>query len=350
MINPQKIIELFQHSLSFNKPYHVQWFLTRKCNYKCKSCNVWKDQKKEEELSTEEVKIGIDILRKLGIVEIVFSGGNPLLRNDIEEILAYASKYFITTIYDNGSMALKKMDALRYADFVAISLDSLDPNKNDYIKGVPGAWKNSMEAITKLNEEGFLVGVSVTISQMNINEIVNFTKTFVERKIPVLYCLYSYDLPKKKTFSIGEKNNEFEFIEREKVAKLCDDLMQLKRENPGILITNRTLQALRDYFLFNRRTWTCKALRNFFIIDHKGRVSGCHLKAPVASIFELPEVWDSPKFERLREKYSKCQDCGYLCYIFYSIHSNASGTFEIILDQKETIRLILSKLKRKLTM
>ena len=74
-------------------------------------------------VSTEYVKKGLDVLHKLGTMEIVLSGGNPMLREDIDEIIEYASRYFITTIYDNGSMAVKRIDALKKADFVAVSLD-----------------------------------------------------------------------------------------------------------------------------------------------------------------------------------------------------------------------------------
>ena len=66
------------------------------------------------------------------------------------EIIEYASRFFITTVYDNGSMATKRIDDLRNADLVAISIDSLDPDKNDYVRGVEGAWNNSMEAVEKL--------------------------------------------------------------------------------------------------------------------------------------------------------------------------------------------------------
>ncbi len=72
-------------------------------------------------------------------MEIVFSGGDPLMRKDAGEIIEYASRYFITTVYDNGSMAAQKVDSLRSVDFVAISIDSLDPAKMDYIKGVKGS-------------------------------------------------------------------------------------------------------------------------------------------------------------------------------------------------------------------
>jgi len=104
--------------------------ITRRCNYRCRGCNVWKDQDSRE-LSTEEVKKGLDTLSDLGVLEIVFSGGNPLIREDAGEILDHASEHFVTTVYDNGSMAAEKIDALSNVDFVAISLDTLDEEKND---------------------------------------------------------------------------------------------------------------------------------------------------------------------------------------------------------------------------
>jgi MoaA/NifB/PqqE/SkfB family radical SAM enzyme len=115
---PRKVISLLKRSLKPNRPYHAQWLLTRRCNYRCRGCDVWREQENGVELSASEIKRGLDVLRRLGVIEIVFSGGNPLLRDDIGEILDYASKHFITTVYDNGSMAVEKIDALRSVDFV----------------------------------------------------------------------------------------------------------------------------------------------------------------------------------------------------------------------------------------
>jgi MoaA/NifB/PqqE/SkfB family radical SAM enzyme len=127
-----KAANVAARSLTPNKPHHAQWLITRKCNYRCRGCNVWTEQDNKE-LSVAEIKRGLDILKKVGIVEVVFSGGDPLLRPDMGEILEYASKNFITTVYDNGSIAGKKIDILRNVDFVAISFDSLDRVKFDYI-------------------------------------------------------------------------------------------------------------------------------------------------------------------------------------------------------------------------
>jgi len=343
MIDRSKILDLARRSLKHDGVHHAQWFITRKCNYRCRGCNVWMDSSPVE-LSTEDVKRGLDILRDIGVLEIVFSGGNPLLRDDIGEILDYASKYFITTVYDNGSLALSKIDELRNVDFVAISLDTLDESKNDYLKGVSGAWRRAMEAIEALKKEGIPVGVSPTISQMNLHEIVDFTRYFTERKIPVWYSLYAYDYqPAKGTFSIGKRNDEYEIRDENALAEVCDKLMSMKRENGYIYITTRTLEAVKHLALTGERIWRCKALKSFLVVDHLGRVSGCHCKEPVASIFDLPETWRSPMIKRLQKEYSYCTDCIYLCYIFYSVHAGLTGLLSILFDRWESIKAYMGK-------
>ena len=338
----QKLVGVVRRSLTPHRPYHAQWLLTRRCNYRCRGCNVWREKPCEKEVSTEYVKKGLDVLRDLGVIEIVLSGGNPMLRDDIGEIIDYASKYFVTTIYDNGSMAVKRLDALKNADFVAISLDTLDEKKFDYIRGFSGAWKNAMNAIETLKEEGIQVGVSPTISQLNLYEILNFTHYFTDRGVPVWYCLYSYDYPNQnQLFGIGKKADEFEIVDKEAMAKVCDNLIQLKKERQGVYITTQTLTALKHLFLNDKRVWKCKALEGFFMVDSLGRVAGCHRNEPVASIWELPDVWNSQKLDVLRKKYSECSQCSYLCYIFYSIHSNVRSNLGVVFDQWKNVRTLL---------
>ena len=177
----KKAATVAARSLVPGKPHHAQWMITRKCNYRCRGCNVWREQD-QRELSAEDIKRGLDILKNLGIVEIVFSGGDPLLREDIDEIIDYASRFFVTTVYDNGSMAAGKIEALRNVDFVAISIDSLDAAKNDYIKGVEGAWRKAMEAVETLHNEGISVSVTPTISQLNLYESWTSQTTLLKKE------------------------------------------------------------------------------------------------------------------------------------------------------------------------
>jgi MoaA/NifB/PqqE/SkfB family radical SAM enzyme len=340
----EKTARIAKCSLMPNRPYHVQWLITRKCNYRCEGCNVWREQDGKE-LTAEEIKKGLDVLRKLDVMEIVFSGGAPLIRDDIDEILEYASRFFLTTVYDNGSLAAGKIDALRSVDFVAISLDTLDPAKNDQAKGIKGSWEKAMKTIETLQEEGISVGISPTISQLNMHETLDLTKYFIAKDIPVWYCLYSYDTPvdSDQLFGIGKRNDILAITDNKAMVKLCDNLNEMKKQSSNVFITTKTLEAVKQLYLNGRRTWKCRALQSFFMIDHLGRVAGCHLRKPVASIFDLPNVWHSPELNALRGIYSKCTQCIYLCYVFYSLHGSVLGNLQIAQDRWRNAGLLLKK-------
>ena len=337
-----KAANIAKRSLTPNKPHHAQWLLTRKCNYKCVGCNVWGEQE-QEELSAEEIKKGLDILKDLGVVEIVFSGGDPLLRSDAGEIIEYASRHFVTTVYDNGSMASQKIDALRNVDFVAISIDSLDPAKMDYIKGVKGSLEKALNSVETLQKEGIKVAVTPTISQLNVNEIVDITNYFTQKGVPVWYCLYSYDMLSdvNQLFRIGKAQDEFLIKDKQAMVKLCDDLIEMKKKNKNILMTTKLLKALRSLYSDDKRTWKCQALKDFFIVDHKGRIGGCHSNNFVGSVFDLPKTWGSKEFKELRKKYHDCTHCTYLCYIFYSLHSGPYGNLTLAKEQWKNANMLL---------
>ena len=338
----KKTASIAVRSLSPGKPHHAQWLVTRKCNYRCLGCNVWKEQDKNE-LSTEEIKKGLDILKKIGIVELVLSGGDPLLRDDIGEIVEYASKLFVTTVYDNGSMAAKKIDSLRNVDFVAISIDSLDEAKNDYIKSVQGAWKNAMHAVETLHSEGIKVSVTPTISQKNLYEIADLTNHFTAKGIPVWYCLYSYDtsVDNKQLFRIGKAIDEFVITDKPAMVNLCNSLIEMRKKNNKILMTDKLIKALRSlYEEENKRTWKCQALNQFLVVDHLGRVAGCHSHNFAGSVFDLPKNWKTPEYKQLRKTYHECTQCNYLCYVFYSLHGNPWGHLSLAKDQWKNAKLL----------
>jgi MoaA/NifB/PqqE/SkfB family radical SAM enzyme len=345
----KKAATIAARSLVPGKPHHVQWLITRRCNYRCRGCNIWQEQD-QKELSAKEIKRGLDILKDLGIVEIVFSGGDPLLREDASEIIEYASRSFVTTVYDNGSMAAEKVESLRNVEFAALSIDSLDEAKNDYIKGVRGAWKKAMNAVDTLQREGINVAVTPTISQMNLYEILDITKYFTGRGIPVWYCLYSYDCSSdaNQLFRIGKANDEFVIKDKQGMVDLMDSLIELKKKNQRILMTNKLLKTLRSLYAEEKRTWNCQALRNFFVIDHSGRIAGCHVHNFAGSIFDLPKTWKSDQFSNLRETYHTCQQCTYLCYIFYSLHGSPYGNLVLAKDQWKNSKLLFKKTAKPL--
>ena len=143
-------------------------------------------------------------------------------------------------------MAEKKIDLLRKADFVAISIDSLDEAKHDYLKNVDGAWKEGTQAVKALHKEGIKVSVTPTISQRNLDEIIDLTNHYTTKGIPVWYCLYSYDtsIDRKQLFRIGKENDDLVITDRQAIVNLCNQLIEMKKKNKKILMTDKLLLAM----------------------------------------------------------------------------------------------------------
>jgi len=334
------------------RPYHAQWFVTNRCNYRCRGCDVWLRQaSRPRELDADEIKEGLKELEKLGVVELVITGGNPLLREDIGEIVREASRRFITTVYDNGSLAADKVDELKHADFVTISLDSLRPEVNDYVKGVKGAWRKAVNSIITLKEEGLTPVVSAMISQLNLNEVVAFSRFWASRGVPVIYCLYYYDPPAERLFSIGREVDELVIRDGKSAAKVFAEIEALRsKECPLIWVPNRTLRAIKLLFERGERTWTCAALSGFIMVDQEGRVSGCHRKPPIGSVFEINELWESEELQALRAQNRACRECIYLCYIFYSQYSTPASMIALSAEMARSyLALRASRWRRERT-
>jgi MoaA/NifB/PqqE/SkfB family radical SAM enzyme len=127
------------------------------------------------------------------------------------------------------------------------------------------------------------------------------------------------------------------------MVKLCDTLIEMKKKNSKILMTTKLLKVLRTLFSEGKRTWKCQALKNFLVIDHLGRIAGCHSHNFAGSVFDLPKLWKSEKFDSLRQTYNECDQCAYLCYIFYSLYGGPSGNLALAKEQWKNAKLFLDK-------
>jgi radical SAM protein with 4Fe4S-binding SPASM domain len=157
-------------------PLVVSWNVTRKCNLKCSHCciNAAKNEL-QDELTTEEAKCLIDQISKVSRPLLILSGGEPLLRQEILEIIKYGTnKGFRMGLGSNGSLlddAVAKNLKNAGIKTVSISLDSNIPKKHDDFRGVEGSWQKAIQAIKALKQNGVLVQVNTTVTQQNHSEI-----------------------------------------------------------------------------------------------------------------------------------------------------------------------------------
>ncbi len=157
-------------------PLVVSWNVTRKCNLKCSHCYINAAQEElNGELSTEEAKRLIDQICEVSRPLLILSGGEPLLRKDIFELIRYGTEKGLRMgLGSNGSLldgtAAKKLKDAGVKT-ASISLDSCNPTRHDEFRGVTGSWEKAVRAIKALKENGVLVQVNTTVTQHNYNEI-----------------------------------------------------------------------------------------------------------------------------------------------------------------------------------
>ncbi|MFH1984712.1 MAG: 12,18-didecarboxysiroheme deacetylase [Pseudomonadota bacterium] len=165
------------HLLQFSedkKPV-VVWNMTRRCNLKCVHCYAHaKDQHFPNELTTDEGKTLIDDLSAFGSPVMLFSGGEPLMREDLPEMAAYAvEKGMRAVISTNGTLITadiaKTLKAIGLS-YVGISIDGMEAI-HDRFRGHKGAFKAAMAGIRNTQAAGIKVGLRFTINRFNVGEI-----------------------------------------------------------------------------------------------------------------------------------------------------------------------------------
>ena len=144
-----------------------------KCNLSCTHCSALPMQRTDEApLSVDEYKTIAADLRRAGVVLFHFTGGEPLLRKDLEDIIrAFAPDKCCISVATNGLAATpKRLRSLRAAgvDFLCLSLDSGIEAEHDSFRGRDGAYKKVLDVLSLARAMGFIASVSTTVSHENI--------------------------------------------------------------------------------------------------------------------------------------------------------------------------------------
>jgi radical SAM protein with 4Fe4S-binding SPASM domain len=157
-------------------PLVMSWNVTRECNMKCSHCYINATEKKlDNELTTQEAKNLMDQICQVSKPLLILSGGEPLLRPDIFELIQYgSSKGLKMGLGSNGSLiddaVAGKLKAAGIAT-VSISLDSNIAAQHDEFRGVEGAWEKAINACKALRKNNVIVQVNTTLTQQNYNQI-----------------------------------------------------------------------------------------------------------------------------------------------------------------------------------
>ncbi len=172
----------------------VVWNCTRVCNLLCSHCYSASDARREpDELTTAEALNMIEDLSAFGAPVLLFSGGEPLMRPDLEELISAARDRGLRTVLSTNGTLIDKQRAAELSRlglaYAGVSLDAADPATNDTFRGRAGAFDDALAGIRDCLEAGVKVGLRFTMTRDNVSQI-DAVFDLVEREgIPRL-CFY----------------------------------------------------------------------------------------------------------------------------------------------------------------
>jgi MoaA/NifB/PqqE/SkfB family radical SAM enzyme len=170
----------------FNKrtPLLVNWEITKRCNARCKYCSIWNSPSKE--LDTKEVSSIIQELGLLGTQMIHFTGGEPLLREDVGIILDYCHKNnILTSMNSNGAYVPQRINEITTLYLLGISIDGPE-DVHDYIRG-KGSYRRAIEAITAARNKGIKLRLLTVLSECNLDVVDFLLEKSTEFNAPIIF-------------------------------------------------------------------------------------------------------------------------------------------------------------------
>ncbi len=153
--------------------------ITEKCVLNCRHCGNASGPRRKSRLAADIIGRIIDECRQMRLLKLTFTGGEPLTRNDIFAIVAYAKKYIPRVSLTSNGMLLDKNTARKLArarvSMVKISLDGLE-KFHDRLRGRTGSYKAAINAVHHLRECGIEVRVQSTLTRQNRHDLLALTE------------------------------------------------------------------------------------------------------------------------------------------------------------------------------
>ncbi len=305
--------------------FFVQWHLTEMCNLRCRHCY---QSGAVPEMSYQEICGAIDNVRSAFESWVTeydlemspsfhFTGGEPLLRQDLFAILDYVRKCgFSTSLMSNGTLIDSDMARrIREAGVsdVQVSLDGLETT-HESLRG-KGSFQRTLAGIRNLVAQGVEANINLTVSRLNMNETGELVK--LAEGLGAGAIAFSRLVPTGRG-----KNLSSEALTREEVAHFYDGLRGFRNKSKVIVTSRDPLAAIADMEGEIPQTEMpvggCAAGIFGVTITADGTIMPCRrMDLPVGNIKETSfrELWaESPVLWSLRRRgdyHGGCKSCHY---------------------------------------
>lgn len=263
-----KKLGLFR-SWASGHPAWAAWQVTYRCNLQCSFCNYWQTPSRpEDELSTDGFREASRRLADLGAVLVSLAGGEPLIRDDIVDIVEAVGRYHFPFITTNGWKATPELAAEIFRAGcwgVSVSLDYADAARHDRQRGRAGAFDRAVAAVEMFSKarrhDWQRVNIMAVLVRDNLDEIEKLLKLAGRLDAYVMVQPYSTLKTEDRSFT-------------PEAGGVSARLLDLRRRYPNFL-SNPYFLSRFDEFLATGAVPGCRAGRSFCNIDQRGDVALC---------------------------------------------------------------------------
>ncbi|MEE8390344.1 MAG: radical SAM protein [Anaerolineae bacterium] len=325
LIRPVRLLRSW-HDCTGYTPLDVTLWLTYRCNARCAFClviakEVGRKALAASELSTEQLHRVLDDLAALGTRRIMITGGEPTLRDDLADIIAYATRHKIRTgIFTNGSLldhSLVEELVVAGIDTICISLDAVDTALHDSLRNLPGLGEKALTALSYVDEVRKRLGRRVKLVTNTVVTARNYRQLdrIVELKADIDFdhatfaTLVEYEAVSAPELHMTAEDKDVR--DREVIPRLRE-----KAQHYGlpvsVLAGEKPRVIYRDTYCFSPWLYAEILPSGNVVLCDRSTAAGFRFGNVKRESFR--EIWDSEKLGAFRRacrppQHEMCRDC-----------------------------------------
>lgn len=279
-------------------PVLVHFEVTMRCNARCGFCDYWKTPASEKD---RELKSYADAARRFNPMLVTFTGGEPLLRRDLEELVAGVRdairlKYIM--LITHGAMLTRERGRSLWDAGVNqfnISLDYLD-GRHDAARGIPGLTARIFDAVEGMRADGIdSIRLNTVIKDDNLDQVVPMVHRAAELGCGVNFSVYT-------DFKNGNTAHLLRAEQQREVERVVAELLAYKRRRRGVITNSDYYLEQLPRYLRGEMTEPCRSGMSTIHIDPVGMVRRCP---------DFPVDFHWSEFRRYEP--IDCNRCYYAC-------------------------------------
>ncbi|MBF0121832.1 MAG: radical SAM protein [Candidatus Omnitrophica bacterium] len=282
----------------------ISWNITKECQLKCKHCYRDAGVKQKGELTTAEGLDLIEEIAKAGFKILIISGGEPLMRADVYDLIRHAKAQGIRPVLGSNGLLITREVArkLKEAGLVraGISLDSISENVHDDFRQEQGAWKGTIAAMKICREEGLDFQIHTTVTTYNYKDVEKITDLAVELGAKAHHIFFLVPTGRGKDMDAVIPDDKYQELLQKIMKKQGEVSIELKP-----VCAPQFVPLAKDLGQSTRFQKGCLAGTSYCVILPNGDVHPCpYFPVRVANVRDqkFSEMWkEHSLFKELRE-------------------------------------------------